>query len=428
MRYHGPFGGLGPLDVGTAERLVAESEQAWAAWTGRCPYDGFAAEAVRRSATVLRGLAFDETGALVAAPTTSLPEWPGENATGTTATTWHRDASLHVLALFRLGHASAGRRYLDFLLSPDVVGGDVLAPMATIDGTHDLDETELDHLEGYLGSRPVRIGNEAFTQIQWDTYGHVLDAAFVFHRMTGDLGVERWAVLRGLVDVACARWQEPDSGLWEVRSGARRHSYSMLMLWVCLDRGIQLAQALEPGADCVDRWTETREAIREDLLAHGYDEGVGSFVAAYGTTELDASMLRVPLVGFLPGDDPRVVSTIDTIAAELGDGEALVHRYDTEKTDDGLEGPEGAFLLCSFDLVSALVLAGRRDEAEKRFHWIVERSGPFGLLPEEMTADGTALGNYPQAFSHLSLIEAALNLDECGRHDALHAWGRGGGS
>ncbi len=418
------YGGAVEVDVDSAGRLVEDSLAVWDAWNSRCTYDGYAAAAVRRSAAVLRGLAFDESGALVAAPTTSLPEWIGGERNWDYRYTWHRDASLHVLALFRLGHAREGAAYLDFLLSPTVVGGDVLSPMATIDGGADLTERTLDHLEGYCGSRPVRIGNEAYEQVQWDTYGHVLDAAYAFHGLTGDLGEQRWVVLRRLVEDACARWREPDSGLWEVRSGARRHTYSVLMLWVCLDRGIRLAEDLGLGADCLDRWRTERDAIREDLLENGFDDEVGAFVQAYGDTAVDASLLRVPLVGFLPADDPRVLSTLDVVLDRLGDGPALVHRYDTDETDDGLEGPEGAFLLCSFDAVSVLVLAGRVDEARERFEWILERSGPFGLLPEEMTADGQVLGNYPQAFSHLSLIEAALNLDERGTSDALHGQGR----
>ncbi|WP_433531097.1 glycoside hydrolase family 15 protein [Micromonospora sp. CA-263727] len=331
---------------------------------------------------------------------------------------WHRDAALLLLALFRLGHAEEGRRYLHFLLS--VCTGDLLTPLIGIRGDTD-EERELPHLAGYAGSRPVRIGNEAAEQVQFDTYGHILDAALVYHELTG----EQWALLRKHVDVMADRWHEPDHGVWEVRGPRRHYVNAKVMTWVCLDRGIRLAESLgDPTAD-IGRWRAARDAVHAEVLDRGFDPEVGSFVMRYGSTELDASLLRIPLVGFLPGDDPRMRSTIDRLREELEIGPGLLRRY---RADDGLPGEEGAFLLCSFELVSALVLAGRRDEASKLFDQLRQYAGPLGLYSEQLAADGTALGNYPQAFTHLALIEAALNLDGAGDREALHAWAARGGS
>ncbi len=410
------------LGVGAAERLLEQSRRAWQEWSDLCPYHGVAREHIMRSALVLRGLAFDETGALLAAPTASLPEWIGGERNWDYRYTWHRDASLLVLTLFRLGHAAEGRRYIDFLLSHDTVRHERLAPMSGIGGEQDGAEQTLDHLEGYAGSRPVRVGNEAFEQVQLDTYGHVLDAAFVYEQLTGALTDDHWSVLRRLVDLAADRWREPDHGIWEVRVEKRHHTYSKMMAWVCLDRGIRLAELREGDEAPRRRWRETRDEIFEDVLERGYDRERGAFVQVYGRKALDAALLHALLFGFLPRNDERVTSTIDRIAEELGAGEALVYRYDSREVDDGLEGPEGAFLMCSFDLVSALVLAGRVEEAGQRFERLLEYAGPLGLFSEEASPEGEALGNYPQAFTHLALIQAAMNLDDAGDREALHAW------
>lgn len=424
------YAGEAPRRVGVEEagRLLEESRRAWQGWSDRCPYHGIAAEHVVRSALVLRGLAFDETGALLAAPTTSLPEWVGGSRNWDYRYTWHRDASLLVLTLFRLGHEVEGRRYMDFLLSHDVVRGGRLPPMAGIGGEHEGEERALDHLEGYRGSKPVRVGNGAFGQVQLDTYGHVLDAALIYHEMTGALTPDHWSVLGRLVGIVAEGWREPDHGIWEMRVEKKHHVYSKMMAWVCLDRGLRLAGALEDTRAPVDRWREERDAVRRDVLERGYDEERGAFVMAYGEKALDAAVLHASLFGFLPGDDRRVVSTAERVAEELGAGDALVYRYDGERVDDGIEGPEGTFLMCSFDLVSVLVLAGRVEEAGRRFERLLGYAGPLGLFSEEATEEGTALGNYPQAFTHLALIQAAMNLDAAEEEEALHAWaarGRG---
>ncbi|WP_434740467.1 glycoside hydrolase family 15 protein [Micromonospora sp. SH-82] len=399
-------------------RLFDQTCATWREWSDRSDYTGFAAEAVRRSALVLRGLSFDETGALIAAPTTSLPEEIGGVRNWDYRYTWHRDSALLLLSLFRLGHAEEGRRYLRFLLEICSGQQELLAPLIGIDGTTD-EETELEHLGGYAGSRPVRVGNGAAGQIQFDTYGHILDAALAYHQLTGELTGDQWRLLRRHVEILAARWQEPDHGIWEIRGPVRHHVNSKVMSWVCLDRGIRLAELLGDDTAPVQQWREARDELHAEVLDRGYDPEVGGFVIAYDLPEPDASLLRMPLVGFLPADDPRMLSTIEFIQRELSVAPALIRRY---TADDGLPGEEGAFLLCSFELVSALALAGRREEAGKLFDQLTELSGPLGLYSEEMAPDGTALGNYPQAFTHLALIEAALNLDVAGDRDALHDW------
>jgi GH15 family glucan-1,4-alpha-glucosidase len=397
--------------------LVEQTCRTWRDWSARSTYTGFAAEAVRHSALVLRGLSYDETGALLAAATTSLPETPGGVRNWDYRFTWHRDAALLLLALFRLGHAEEGRRYLHFLLGL-CAGQDLLAPLVGIRG-HTTDEQHLPHLSGYADSAPVRIGNEAVHQVQFDTYGHIMDAALAYQQLTGELTDDQWRLLRHHVDTMAGRWREPDHSVWEIRGPRRQYVYSKVMTWVCLSRGVQLAELMDDSDTRVDRWRAARDELREQILDRGYDERVGGFVLAYGSTDLDASLLRIPLVGFLPGDDPRVVGTIDQIRRELSAGEAAIRRY---TADDGLPGEEGAFLLCSFELVSALVLAGRHDDARQLFDRLLSYAGPLGLYSEQLAADGTALGNYPQAFTHLALIEAALNIDGAGDRDALHAW------
>ena len=406
-----------------ASRALDDTAAAWRAWDAPCGYDGPAHELVHRSALVLRALAFDETGALLAAPTTSLPELVGGSRNWDYRFTWHRDAGLHVLAMFRLGHAGLGRRYLRFLLDRCVQGVDRLRPMAGLRGEQSGQELELEHLSGYAGSRPVRVGNEAFEQLQIDTYGHVLESVHTYWLLTGELDPGDWPTVRGVVDACCELWSEPDAGIWETRGGAQHHVNSKVYAWVCLDRGIRLAEALDAEAG-LDRWRQARDAVHAEVLDRGYDEDLGAFVVSYGLRELDASLLRIPIVGFLPGNDPRVVSTVERICEALADGPALVHRYDTDRVDDGIDGGEGAFLLSSFEVVVALVLAGRVDEARRRFDWLVGHVGPLGLYSEQIESDGTALGNYPQAFTHLGLIEAALTLQDAEDGDALTAWTR----
>ncbi len=410
--YGAPSGSPAP------EELLDRTCRTWRDWSARSDYAGFGADLVRHSALVLRGLSFDESGALLAAATTSLPEQIGGVRNWDYRFTWHRDAALLLLALFRLGHAEEGRRYLSFLLD---VCAESEKPLAPLVGIHEAASAEhvLPHLSGYADSAPVRIGNDAAEQVQFDTYGHVLDAAFSYQELTGELTADQWRLLCRHVDTMADRWQEPDHGVWEIRGPRRHYVNSKVMTWVCLDRGIRLAELLDDRDAPVRWWREARDALHAEVCDRGYDRELGSFVMAYGARELDASLLRISVVGFLPGDDPRVTGTIDRVRERLGIGPALIRRY---MMDDGLPGEEGAFLLCCFELVSALVLAGQRNEARLLFDRLRGNAGPLGLYAEQLAADGSALGNYPQAFTHLALIEAALNLDAGAGRDALHVW------
>lgn len=424
-----------PDDAG---RLLDETTRAWTDWTGDDAYDGYGAEHVRFSAVVLRGLMHSESGALIAAPTASLPEWPGGERNWDYRYPWHRDAALVVLVLMRLGHRREAGRFLRFLLGNCSLDGDHLKPMLTLDGgTHVAEET-LDHLAGYAGSRPVRIGNKAFEQFQIDVYGQVLDAALVYEQVAGGLTGDQLAKLFKIVSALARVWRRPDDGIWEVRDSRRRWTSSALYAWVCLDRGIRLADLTagrpdgpsggparkdpSDGRPPVGEWRRVRDEVHDELLRCGYDEEVGAFVQSYGAKNLDASLLRLPVLNVLPGKDPRVLSTLDRIAEQLGTEGPLIRRYDPEETNDGLGGPEGAFLLCSFDMVSALLLGGRKEEARQRFDALCALGDPLGLFAEEMGPGNMMLGNFPQAFTHLALIEAAMNLDVADQADALHAW------
>jgi alpha,alpha-trehalase len=411
------------VDAVDAEHLLDQTRQVWQQWSSAGDFGTVAPRLVGRSAMLLRALAYDETGALLAAPTTSLPEEVGGERNWDYRYTWYRDAALVLLALFRLGHGEEGARYLRFLMSACAADRDRPPPLIGIDGRHRLDETTLDHLAGYRDSRPVRIGNDAVAQVQLDVYGHLLDAALAYQQLTGALAPEEWRGLRRYVDQAAERRREPDHGIWEVRGPRRHYVNSKVMCWVCLDRGIRLAELLGDEEADLERWRLAAEDIREEVLRRGFDHESGSFVQAYDVPVADASLLRLPLVGFLPGDDPRIVGTMERIQRELGvEGTPLLHRYRQADVDDGLSGGEGAFLMCSFELVAALVLAGREDEARRAFDWLCDRVGPLDLFSEQMTGDGRALGNYPQALTHLGLIEAAANLDAAGSTEALHRW------
>ncbi|HEV2705816.1 MAG TPA: glycoside hydrolase family 15 protein [Pyrinomonadaceae bacterium] len=382
----------------------------WREWWHTCRYDGQYTELVRRSALTLKLLTFEPTGALVAAATTSLPEQIGGVRNWDYRYTWLRDSSLILYALQLLGYTEEATDFFEWLDSLCITCRGKLQIMYTIDGRSEIPEHTLEHLEGYRRSRPVRIGNAAFEQKQLDIYGEVLDAVHLYHTRTNSaVRQEWWDEVKFMAEQTVERWREPDYGIWEVRGGARQFLYSKLMCWVALDRAVKLAEHAHAEAE-VRRWSRAREEIRRAILTEGYNKEVGAFTQAFGEPHLDASALVIPLSGFLPASDPRVLSTVERVQERLTSN-GLVYRY---LTDDGLPGGEATFALCSFWLVDNLAMQGRAEEARALFEKIVGYANDLGLLAEEIDpVSGELLGNYPQGFSHLALIRSALNISKC---------------
>lgn len=393
--------------------VLKDTVNFWRNWLSKCTYEGRWREMVHRSALVLKLLTFAPTGAIVAAPTTSLPEVIGGGRNWDYRYTWIRDASFTCYALLNLGFKTEASRFMEWIearckeLDPKAGG---LQVMYGIDGRHDLTELTLDHLSGYRNSKPVRIGNGAFGQLQLDIYGELMDAVYLFSKYASPLSYDQWTYLRELMDWLCLNWQTADSGLWESRAGNQHYVYSRMMTWVALDRALRLARQRGLPAD-TNVWKKTRNAVYEEIIAKGWSEKRQSFVQYYGSDVLDASNLLMPLVKFLGPTDPLMLSTLDRITEELA-FDALVYRYDLEKgAEDGLHGREGTFCLCSFWLVECLTRAGRLDEARLQLEKMFSYANHLGLYAEEIGTSGEMLGNYPQAFTHLSLITAAYNLN-----------------
>jgi GH15 family glucan-1,4-alpha-glucosidase len=387
---------------------VSETIRAWQCWSAiHQSYQGPWKELVHQSGRVLQGLTYFPTGAMVAAATTSLPEDVGGERNWDYRFCWVRDASFTLEALWVAACPDEAHRFFDFLSNAaltQVRRGTDLQIMFGIGGEHDLTERELPHLTGWRESRPVRIGNGAWNQRQLDVYGEVLGAVYRLRDRLPGLSDATREFLIALVDTAGARWYEKDQGIWEVRGEPRHFLYSKLMCWVALDRGIQLADLLN-AHEKVKNWTANREEIRRTILEKGWNESVGAFTQSFGSEALDASNLVMPMVGFLPATDPRIKATIEAIAEQLTDARGLVYRY---RAPDGIAGEEGAFFLCTFWLAEAFALSGDVARARKTFETAIDFVNDVGLLSEEADpTTGELIGNYPQAFSHIGLINAA---------------------
>lgn len=386
--------------------FLRRTRRFWRGWASRLRYDGPWRHDVLRSALTLKLLQYAPSGAMVAAATTSLPAWIGGERNWDYRFSWTRDSAMAVRAMNLIGYGQEAFGFFQFVR--DCVGRrGGLDIMVSIDGGDVAGETPLSHLSGHRGSRPVRVGNAAAAQVQHDIIGPLLDAAFLYERSGGIVSLRLWREIRHLVDKSIDTMREPDQGIWEPRSGAVHHVHSKLMTWVALDRALHLAPLF--GGDREERrWANAREEIAEEILARGYDSELQTFVGAYDHSEVDATLLLIPLYGFLPPSDPRVVRTLERILKDLGEG-GLLHRY---RTSDGIASREGAFLLCGFWLAEALALVGRLDEALDVFHRHASAANHVGLLSEGADPEtGAALGNFPQAFSHLGLIQAAARLD-----------------
>jgi pentatricopeptide repeat protein len=398
------------------EELFMQTVEYWRRWLSKSTYTGRWREMVHRSALTLKLLTYEPTGAIVAAPTTSLPEGIGGERNWDYRYTWIRDAAFTLYGLLRIGFTEEAEAFMGWLedrcYKPKPDG--LLQLMYGIDGRADLTEEILDHLEGYRGSRPVRIGNGAYDQLQLDIYGELMDAVYLYNKYGDPIWYELWTHLRGLIDWVCANWQRTDEGIWEVRSGQQHSVYSKLMCWVALDRALRLADKRSFPADR-DRWLKVRDEIYEEIMEKGWSPERKAFVQSYGGDTLDASSLIMPLVFFVAPKGPRMLSTLDAINRPPKDNglvsNGLVFRYDVQKSADGLMGEEGTFNLCTFWLVEALTRAGRLEEARLIFEQMLSYANHLGLYAEEIGPSGEALGNFPQAFTHLTLISAAFNLD-----------------
>jgi GH15 family glucan-1,4-alpha-glucosidase len=400
---------LPPRAPVNARKALADTERFWKEWSGRGTYRGEWADAVNRSLVTLKALTYRPTGGIVAAPTTSLPEQVGGQRNWDYRFCWLRDATLTLLSLMDAGYFDEAAAWRDWLLRAAAGSPSQLQIMYGLGGEHVLREAEIEWLPGYENSKPVRIGNAAYSQLQLDVFGEVMDALYQARRGGIPRSLESWGLQRALISHLETVWQRPDQGMWEVRGGPQHFTYSKVMAWVAIDRSIKSAQEFRTD-HIVDRWRALRQQIHDEVCEKGFDQELGSFVQAYGSKLLDASTLMIPVVGFLPPNDPRVRGTVEQIEKRLlVDG--LVLRYDSEKTDDGLPGGEGAFLACSFWLADNYILQGRHDDARKLFMRLLALCNDVGLLAEEYDPRAKRqLGNFPQAFSHVALVDTAFNL------------------
>ena len=398
-----------PSTAGWRERLEFTISE-WRAVVDDHTYEGRWQAEVRRSILALHLLIYLPTGAIVAAATTSLPEWIGGDRNWDYRFCWIRDAAFTLDVLHRLGHIGETVRFMEWLTEFCQSCGVHLQPLYGVHYEEDLTETTLDHLEGYRGSKPVRIGNGAATQLQMDIFGEVMVALATFHRAGGKITGPMWTTIESFVNAVINNWRRPGRGLWEMRGKPRHFVNSKVMCWLAMDRAIALAEALQKPVD-LESWRALREEIHADVLANGWNERLQSFVQYYGADYTDAALLMMPMVGFLPPEDPRMRSTVRRIREEL-EVNGLLRRYPPDLTDDGFGSEEGIFIMCTFWLVGYLTFIGELDEARELFERVLTAGNHLGLFSEMVDpVTGEALGNFPQALTHVSLIHSARNLD-----------------
>ena len=420
------FGGVRPQGQQPEMEFIGQrfhdTVRFWRRWIAKSKYEGRWREIVNRSALMLKLLTSREHGSLIAAPTLSLPENIGGVRNWDYRYTWLRDAAFTLYALIRLGFVDEAEAFIDWLkgrLSDDAERGP-LQPMYGIDGRQKLDELTLDHLRGYENSRPVRIGNAAYKQLQLDIYGEMMDSIYLANKYGDPISNAGWQEILDMLEWLAKNWQRPDEGIWEVRGGAREFLHSRLMCWVAFDRALRLAQKRSLSAP-VDAWLRTRDEIRTDIFTNFWDADLKSFVQSKGTKDLDASVLLMPLMRFISPVDPMWCSTMQAIEKHLVE-DTLVRRYEAERTHvDGLPGGEGCFTACSFWYVECLARAGELEKAQLLFEKLLGYANHVGLYSEQLGLNGRHLGNFPQAFTHLALISAATYLDRVlsGTDDAV---------
>lgn len=407
-------GGVEPRSCAVleADELFRATVRYWRSWLSQSRYRGRWREMVHRSALTLKLLTYAPTGAIVAAPTTSLPEQIGGERNWDYRYAWVRDAAFCIYALLRLGFTDEAKDFVHFLSQNICLSSGSDGPlqiMYGVDGRSELPEEELTHLEGHLGSAPVRIGNNAVNQLQLDIYGALIDSLYLYDKWGQPLSSDHWDTVGKLVDWVCDHWDQPDEGIWETRGKLQNFLYSQLMCWVAIERAMRIAQHRGLPADLI-RWARARDTIYRRIMERGWSTARRAFVQHEGDDVLDAAVLMMPLAKFISPTDPKWLSTLDV----LGEGlvsDSLVYRYDPRSSPDGLRGEEGTFSICSFWYVEALSRAGRVDEARLAFEKMLTYANHLGLYAEEIGRTGEQIGNFPQAFTHLGLISAAFNLD-----------------